>query len=1302
MCKKTLKKLYIVINLQTLRLFLDMKKILLLYIVFNTLFFYAQNSVKLDVSWQENKKLIFDTYNLSIPQFQFTNFYFNDVERSIYFNYKLTVTTPIEEKSLQISSVIYESISQNELGDLTIKNIPNSINASIKNSNARGLTQILFSFSPIIKTNEGFKKVKSLTFSYTNSTSVNLKNETTFDFNSIQNSVLASGDWYRFYIEKSGVYKISKNFLNQLGMNTNVNPQKIKIYGNGGRMIPLLNSVEYPSDLAENAIQFIGEEDGVFNNEDYILFYAEGVDQWSTESLTNLNLYDTKSYYYVTTQGDNGKRIPNIVQPEGTPTNVFTTFDDYQFYEKDLNNIGKIGRNWYGEQFVSQTPLTFDFTFPNVDTTSPISITVNSAAVSFSNSNLKIKAGGQEQTATFSAIPSNSGTLFSTANNNLNITASENITVELTYNNSGVPSAKGYLNFITLKAKRNLKGFGKQFSFQNLASGSQLGIGEYQLTNASAISQVWDITSIYDVSRIENTGLANFTFKANLGQVRKYIAIDPADYYVPLKESQSKVVNQNIKGTIFNNNQGQFEDIDYIIITPLNLASEAERLAQFHRVYSQLNVKVITLDKIYQEFSSGKQDIGAIRNLIKYVYYNASTAEKRIKYLNLFGDASYDYKNRIPNNTNIVPIFHSLVSNSLLSSTMSDDFYTMMDPNEGLMTSGADGLDLAVGRMLVSNLQDAKELVDKVLEYHDIKSYGRWRNLFTLVSDDVDESWESVIQQQLDNLGNTISIENPYVNVMKYHSDSFVQEASAGGQRYPKVKQELKNAIEQGSLVFNYFGHGGEDQLASERLFEKTDAQNLNNRYRYPLFVTVTCEFTRFDNPYRPTAGEYTYWNPKGGAISLVTTTRQIGVQTGQDINNFFSAYLYGFNSTEEISIAEALRRAKNDYNSSTLMVFYIGDPAIILPIPKPKIVLTKVNDTPIESSTFIFNALSKVKLTGEVRNLNGDALLNDYNGDIAIQVFDKNINRNTLGNDGTTNGSGLIIMNFQTLGETIFRGNATVSNGLFEFEFIVPRDITIPVGNGRISFYAKKQQPTLQNQSGYDTSIKIGGINANAPEDNVGPTCRLYMNDETFISGGITNENPIFLAFLEDENGINTASGIGHDIVAILDGDENKPYILNDYYETELNNYKKGRVRFPFFNLATGLHTITFRAWDVYNNPISSEIQFIVVGEDSISLTNVLNYPNPFVNYTQFWFSHNHPFEPLDVQVQIFTITGKVVKTINQVVNTDGFLSREITWDGKDDFGDRIGKGVYIYKLTVKSSITNKKSEKIEKLVIL
>jgi hypothetical protein len=209
-------------------------------------------------------------------------------------------------------------------------------------------------------------------------------------------------------------------------------------------------------------------------------------------------------------------------------------------------------------------------------------------------------------------------------------------------------------------------------------------------------------------------------------------------------------------------------------------------------------------------------------------------------------------------------------------------------------------------------------------------------------------------------------------------------------------------------------------------------------------------------------------------------------------------------------------------------------------------------------------------------------------------------------------------------------------------------------------------------------------------------------MNDETFVNGGITNESPYFLAFINDENGINTASGIGHDMVAILDGNESNPYIVNDYFETELNDYTKGKIRFPFRNLSPGLHTITFKAWDVYNNFVTAEIQFLVINDDEMALTNVLNYPNPFVSYTEFWFTHNKPYEPLQAQVQIITITGKIVKTINQTITTEGFLSREIIWDGKDDFGDKLGKGTYIYKLTVNSTITNKKTEKIEKLVIL
>jgi hypothetical protein len=366
-----------------------------------------------------------------------------------------------------------------------------------------------------------------------------------------------------------------------------------------------------------------------------------------------------------------------------------------------------------------------------------------------------------------------------------------------------------------------------------------------------------------------------------------------------------------------------------------------------------------------------------------------------------------------------------------------------------------------------------------------------------------------------------------------------------------------------------------------------------------------------------------------------------------------------------------------------------------MLAIPKPKIRLTKVNDVPVSQPIDDFKSLARMKLTGEIIDENNNPLTN-YSGELSTTIFDKKITRATLNNDG--NGAPI---SFNALGETIFRGNASVTNGQFEFSFVVPRDIRVPLSNGKISFYSKKNL-ILENQTGFDTIIKIGGVNENAVADNISPTVKLYMNDETFVSGGITNESPFLLAILEDENGINTASGIGHDIVAILDGDVNNPFILNDYYQTALDDITKGTLRFPLRNLAVGLHTITFKAWDVYNNPITAEIQFIVIGDDSLTLTHVLNYPNPFVNYTEFWFTHNHPYEPLEVQIQVMTITGKVVWSKNQIINTEGFLSKEITWDGKDDFGDKIGKGVYIYKLSVKSNLTNKRTEKYEKLVIL
>ena len=1300
-----------------------MKKIITIYFfVFNILFVFSQDQASVTLNWTEKKELAYGKTSYNIPQFDILNLQFDSYARTLKYSSRVKLNGLANEKGLQLSNIIYEPILESQLGDLAVKEIPTSLKYSFKNIIARDVYYGQITISPIIKEGNSFKKLISFSYSISQKPP-NSVQKTSNNVSGVENSVLSTGKWYRFYIETSGVYKITKGFLQSLGLDTNVDPRKIKIYGNGGRMLPLLNSISYPTDLEENAIQFIGENDGVFDSSDYILFYAEGLDNWNDDYKSNLNIYADKSYYYVTTTGDAGKRITDMLQPTENPTTTITTFDNYQFYEKDKINLEKLGRIWFGEDFSYNNEQEFKFKIPNLVASSPIQLSVHVASVARTNSKFKIEANSQIAGNIDISVPSGTSTakigekiLIST------ITSStEDVTVKITFDNLGVPGTKGYLDFINIKSTCNLKGFDKQFRFQYDQAISNFEIGEYQISNASNITQVWDITDIYNVSKVENNNQSVFSFKSTLGEIRKYIAISNGDYLYPSKESKSKVVNQNLKGNIFTNSQGQFQDIDYLIITPKFLNANAEKLANFHRNNSNMSVKVVNLEDIYQEFSSGKQDIGAIRNFAKYVYFNASSTDKRVKYLNAFGDASYDFKDRVSNNTNIVPIYQAL--NSFTEdevSFASDDFYGMMDNDEGRMDFGTftsnsglytnfdlGGIDIAVGRMIVSTTQQAEEMVNKVIEYHDIKSYGSWRNNYVCIADDpsTEKPADKFLQYYQNRLANKIATEKPFINLKKILLDSYQQETSAGGKRYPKAREEIFTAFEKGALVFNYLGHGGPEELAEERIWENSDGQNLNNRYKYPLFITITCDFSRFDNPYRPTAGEFTFWNPKGGAISMITTIRSINQGAAQNFNDTLAQFLFSFGSDQYYSMADALRLAKNTSpNTATNVVFYLGDPAVMLAIPRPKIVLTKVNEMPVTGPIDDFKSLAYVKLSGEVLDENNN-LFTQYNGDLTVNIFDKKITLTTLRNDGADaineTGQTATNMSFNILGETIFRGNASVTNGRFEFGFVVPRDIRIPVEKGRISFYSKKNQMLL-DKTGYNTDIKIGGINTNAVADNIGPKLKLYMNDETFVNGGITNAAPFLLAQLEDEHGINTASGIGHDIIGILDGDETKPYIMNDYYQTELDDYTKGRVYFPFRNLAVGLHTLTFIAWDVYNNKVTEDIQFVVVGDENIALDHVLNYPNPFVSYTEFWFSHNRPFEPLEVQVQVMTITGKIVWTKNQIVTTDGFLSRNITWDGKDDFGDRIGKGVYVYKLTVKSTLSNKKAEKIEKLVIL
>lgn len=1253
---------------------------------------------RFSIEWTDKKEVaVTAASSMIVPGFDDQHFNFDYENKQLLYTTQWETNKYIIPERIQVLSM--QPIAENLLQNIDLKKIPKEIDFKLSTHKARNKLFAVLHVNPLINDQGVYKKITSFEVLY----STRAPQRSAYGvINSTSNSVLSSGNWFRFSVPKNGVYKITRGFLKNLGMNvSSIDPRKLKIHGHGGGMLPLQNNRNNYYDLPQTSIQVIGGNDGSFDQGDYILFYGESTEGRQNMLLpaynTNINLYATHSYYYITADGADGNRIYPFTQPSGSPTTTITSYDDYQFYEVDETSLAKVGRRWFGDRFDIENQRSYEFDFANIVSTEPMQVRIFTAAVSEVSTSMQVKING-ESVSNLNFNPINDYQYAYGDSFEDEVPAGpETVTVDLTYNNGGVPSSIGYLDFITIEAKRALTAGEKQFDFRYKDAASLSGIGEYVLSNTSNISQIWDITNPANITSISNTnGAASLSFKMNLGENREYIALSPADYYTPQMGADSRVQNQNLKGTIFKNEQGTFEDIDYLIITNSLLEQQAYRLAQHRKNIDGLNIKVVNLETINAEFNSGKPGISGIRNFIKYVYDNASSNNQRLKYVCLFGDASVDYKDRLPGNNNMVPIYENYPSFTIgASSFISDDFYGMMDPLEGTMGSG-EKLDLAVGRIIADSPQLAKIAVDKIIAYDTKKAYGSWRNNFVLISDDADKPGSAGfgLQVELDQLGDEISANKPYINVYKIHSDAYQQESSAGGDRYPQVNKAISEAVEVGASVINYLGHGGEEGLAQERILTIEDIQSWGNTDKYPVFLTITCEFTKFDNPLRPTGGEYLLWQENAGAVATIGTTRSISVSGGTNFNKNLAPYLFNYNGAEH-SIAEAVMKTKiAESGLSKRVVFFFGDPAMKLAVPKPKISLTSINDVPVTQAVDTLEALDYVKIAGKVTTPGG-TLLSNYNGILSTVIFDKRIQRQTLNNDGTG------VFDFSTLGEIIFRGKASVTNGFFEFDFVVPKDISIPVGAGRISFYSEKNQE-LEDQAGYDNTILVGGINEDAPKDNLGPEIQLYMNDENFVSGGITNDSPFLLVKLADKNGINTASGIGHDLVAILDGDETNPYVVNDYYETEVDDYTQGSVFYKLRDLEPGLHTLSFKAWDVYNNSSTAEIQFVVAGDGELKITHVLNYPNPFHNYTEFWFNHNRPFEPLQVQVQVFTVTGKVVWTQNQVVTTSGFLSREITWDGRDDFGDLIGKGVYVYKLTVKSTLTNDQVEKFEKLVIL
>ena len=1123
------------------------------------------------------------------------------------------------------------------------------------------------------------------------------------------NSVLqdGSGFWYKIAVSRDGIYKLDKSFLSSIGIDvTTLDPSQLHIYGNGEGMMPELNSIPRIDDLAQVAVYINGEADGVFNDQDYLLFYGSGPHQWfpngTVEFDQKRNVYSDFSYYFVNVNPNVlPLRIQNAPLITSNPDVVVTDYDYRDVYENDLISLVGGGQRWYGELFDIDLERTFNFSIPNIVTTSPVKFKTALATNSLSTANTAQKyfCNGTQllndllPSAPYDFARSTKAMIFSAPSSLLAFK------VSITRNS---PNTLTYLDRILVNAKRDLVFYGSQFGFRNLVNSDSLLLGEYQISNFPTQGFIWDVTNKQIPTLIVGSLIgasSTFSFKQNM-KFSEFVASNGSLFYEPDKI-----------GTVNYQNLHSLPQADYLIVTNPLFFEQANRLANLHRDEG-LIVHVVTDDQVYNEFSSGAKDAVGIRMFVKMFYDRANLVSGSLspKYLLLFGDGTYDPKDRVPNNNNYMLTYQVDNSENHISALVTDDFFGMLGDNEAI--NQTDLLDVGVGRLVVSNVTEAKQQVDKIEHYMKNGSnlflnsstnnccldsltngnFGDWRLKYIQISDDEEGGY--FINNDTEPQYDIVKSNHREMNCDKLYLDAYPQQTSAGGQRYPEVYSAITDRVERGALVVNYVGHGGEVGLAEERVVTIPQIQSWKNINALHLFVSATCEFTKFDDPNRISAGEWLALNPTGGAIALMTTTRSVyfGVNTATGTAFYNNVFERDANMQPK-TFGEIVRLTKNQSgsNDNKRSFTLIGDPALKIALPRLRVVTDSLNGQTLAIIDTI-KALGKVTIKGHIEDFYGNVQSN-FNGYVLPSIFDKTKNFNTLGQDDTSP-----VINYELQRNVVYKGKSTVTNGTFAFTFIVPKDIALNYGLGKISYYAFNNSI---DAAGVDTTFSIGGIDPIGVLDNVGPSVELFLNDDKFIDGGITDATPVLFAKIFDENGINTVgNGIGHDLTAIIDENTAESINLNDYYSSDLDTYQSGTIRYELPELTEGAHSISLKVWDVNNNSSLTKINFLVRPSENAAINHLYNYPNPFTSNTKFMFEHNQSCDNMDVQIQVYSVSGRLVKTILEKVQTVGFRTEGLNWDGKDDFGDKLARGVYIYRLSIKTD-SGETAQKTEKLVI-
>jgi peptidase C25-like protein len=1097
------------------------------------------------------------------------------------------------------------------------------------------------------------------------------------------NSMLASGTWIKLSVSSENTYKITYADLQSYGVDPgSIDPATFRIFGNGGGMLPQANSAARPLDLDEIAIEVVIQNDGSFNSGDYIIFYGSGPDKIEFDSVTKAFSYQhhfssVENYYYLNFSQNTGKRVVSL-PAEGVGNASNYAYNVYA-HEIDVINILHSGRQWFGELFDLETTQTFNTGISEIESNTEIKLISAVMSTSLQNANFNVEingvqVGSQNITANPDGTYSRKGTMaIDTFSLNKNMIDSNPL--ELTYilqKEFGV----GYLDYFILQARTKLTYQDEPLTFYVGDLAEQTNIS-FSIANCPTGLWLWDVSDHNSAARVSFTQNGDIiTFNAS-SKSNKFTLFDPGALQNTPIDSEP-IDNQNLHAS---------SNTDLLIVAPSAFLSQANTIAGL-RAAEGLAVKVATPEQIYNEFSSGKPDITAIRDYTKYLYDNAS-----LKYLLIFGKGTYDSKDILGSNLNKIVIYESRNSLQPLATYGSDDYLGFLEDDEGDWLERASGdhtLDIGVGRIPAIDAKEADNFVNKLIKYQHSSAVGSWRKEVLFVAENGDQN---IHQRDAERLATLVDTTYAPFNTNKIYVDAYPIVVNPGSKSSPQTNNAIYEAINRGLLIINYTGHGNEIQWAKTRVFDKNVVDSLKNNDFLPLFVTATCEFGRHDDIGERSGGEDLIVKKITGGIATITTARPVFASTNYQLNLAFYKEVFEQDNGEFRRLGDIFIGTKNNSLNGVLNRNFslLGDPSMKLSYANQLITIDSLNGN-VLSTTDTLSAQEELTFKGSIRLAN-QLVDNSFSGELNISFLDRTRTKQTLGNLGGAP------FTYKVRENILFKGMATVNNGEFSFTTVLPKDVSYNPANAKIALYAKRND-SIRDASGANIDFLVGSSSSSQIADNTPPEIRLFLGDTLYVKGRVVNPSTLLIANLSDKYGINTSSSqVGHSITYSLDGAE--AIVLNEYYSTIIDDYTKGWIYYNLPELSEGSHTISFTAWDTSNNSSTATIDFYVSENGEIVISDFSNYPNPMRESTNFTFAHNLTGDDIEVTLEIINTSGQHVYRQTRSYNSAPSVINDWVWDGRNASGGKLNTGIYLYGIIVRSKRSNLTRKQYSRLFI-